>query len=114
MSVLDGHEVTRVLSSPALRCVQTVEPFAAARGLEVEPDERLAEGADHAGTELARTLLAEPVLICSHGDVIPAIVRAAVRDGVDLAGEPPCGLASVWIVSGCDRRFDTARYVGVG
>ena len=41
-----GIQVARIVSSPFVRCVQTVEPLARDRGLEVEPDPRLAEGAD--------------------------------------------------------------------
>src|SRR5688500_5133995 len=41
---LDGVPLTRVLSSPYVRCVQTVEPLAAAHGLEVEETPALAEG----------------------------------------------------------------------
>jgi phosphohistidine phosphatase SixA len=65
--VLGTDDVRRVVSSPYIRCVQTVEPLAAALGLEVELDDRLAEG----GGSSARELLEEPgVVACSHGDVI--------------------------------------------
>ena len=43
--------VLRIVSSPYTRCVQTVEPLAAALGLEVEQDERLAEGTGGAAAE---------------------------------------------------------------
>ena len=35
--------MTRLLSSPSLRCVQTVEPFAEARGLGIEIRDELSE-----------------------------------------------------------------------
>ena len=41
-----GPARSRVLSSPYLRCVETVAPLAEALGLSVEEDDRLAEGAD--------------------------------------------------------------------
>ncbi len=64
---LGTEDVRRVVSSPYARCVQTVEPLAAALGLEVELDDRLAEG----GGSSARALLEEPgVVACTHGDVI--------------------------------------------
>ncbi len=34
----------RLIASPFLRCVQTLEPLGLALGLPVEPDRRLAEG----------------------------------------------------------------------
>lgn len=63
--------VLRIVSSPYTRCVQTVEPLAAALGLDVERDERLAEGAEDAAAELLRE---EGVVACTHGDVIHALL----------------------------------------
>ena len=40
---LDRHPITRVLSSPQRRAIQTAEPVADALGLDVEIDDRLAE-----------------------------------------------------------------------
>jgi len=49
--------VTRVLSSPYVRCVQTVEPLAVALGLDVEERSELAEGTGARPTlELMRRL----------------------------------------------------------
>jgi 8-oxo-dGTP diphosphatase len=54
----------RVVSSPYLRCVQTVERI----GLPVEIDERLAEGAT---PEALASLVAElgDAVLCTHGNV---------------------------------------------
>lgn len=38
-----GHEVDRIISSPFLRAVETIKPYARKKGLEVETDERLEE-----------------------------------------------------------------------
>lgn len=73
---LDTGHVGRIVSSPYVRCVQTVEPLAAALGLEVELDERLAEG----GGSSARALLDEPgVVACTHGDVIFELIGAGLK-----------------------------------
>jgi 8-oxo-(d)GTP phosphatase len=65
---LQPFELERILSSPFDRCLQTVEPLAAARGLEVEVARGLAEGS---GPERARSLLLElrgtAAAICGHG-----------------------------------------------
>lgn len=114
MPALADQPFDRIVASTHLRCIQTVEPLAASRGLAVEPDERLAEGAERAALALALTLLDHDVVLASHGDVIPAIVRAAGRDGADGPNQVPCDFASTWILTGRDGRFDTARYVGVG
>src|SRR5690554_1796922 len=58
---LAGAGIKRILASPYRRCIQTMEPLAARIGLVVEPDDRLAEGADFEGTlELAEELRAKP------------------------------------------------------
>jgi phosphohistidine phosphatase SixA len=67
VDALAPFEITRVLSSPYDRCVQTVEPLAAARGLFVEVRDELGEDRQASeGVELARSLVAEPVAICVH------------------------------------------------
>ena len=101
-------------ASTHLRCIQTVEPLAASRGLTVEPDERLAEGAERAAVELALSLLDEDVVLASHGDVIPAVVRVAARHGVAVPHQQRCDFASTWVLTGRDGRFDTASYLAVG
>jgi hypothetical protein len=67
VELLRPFGVTRVLSSPYVRCVATVEPLAAALGLPVEQDDRLAEGAGAAPLEF---LNEDGCLSCTHGDVI--------------------------------------------
>lgn len=77
----------RVLSSAAVRCVQTVEGLAAARGLEVEVHPALTEGATAAATTTLLWELATagvPAALASHGDVIPAALHALAADGVAM------------------------------
>ena len=78
VDVLAGYEIDRVLSSPYLRCTQTVAPLAAARGLAVEPCDDLAEGEGRAGIALVRGLVSEPgsTVLCSHGDVVEEVLDA--------------------------------------
>jgi 8-oxo-dGTP diphosphatase len=78
--LLAGHAIARIVSSPYRRCIETVEPLAGERGLPVELDERLAEGAP---TALALALLAEldGGLACTHGDVIEAVLGFGLRKG---------------------------------
>jgi 8-oxo-dGTP diphosphatase len=89
-SLRGAMPVTRVVSSPYVRCVETVEPLAASLGLEVELDERLAEGGSRAG---ARALLAEldGGVACTHGDIVEAVLGTPLDKGaavvLDLAGD---------------------------
>lgn len=81
--------VTRVLSSGAVRCQQTVAPLADRCGVPVEVHLGLAEGAKvKATTALIGQLAADGVsaALSSHGDVIPAAVDALARRGVEVKG----------------------------
>ena len=72
VEALAAFEITRILSSPYLRCTQTVVPLAAARRLPVEPSDDLAEGAGPKAIGLVRTLLDHPadVVLGTHGDIV--------------------------------------------
>lgn len=73
-------------SSPYRRCVQTVEPLATATGLEVYESADLAEGADAGETiELITSASGVHVVLCSHGDLIPDVVRILRERGTPLA-----------------------------
>lgn len=88
-TALAAEPITVVWSSYYVRCQETVTPLAQQRGLPVVDHLDLAEGAY--GTDALDALLAEAaagrvVAACSHGDVIPDLVRAAVRRGATLDG----------------------------
>jgi 8-oxo-(d)GTP phosphatase len=78
VELLRPHCVRRVLSSPAVRCVPTVEPLAGVLGLGVEQDPRLAEGAGRSALEL---LHEEGVVCCTHGDVIEDVLGHGLKKG---------------------------------
>jgi 8-oxo-dGTP diphosphatase len=66
--VVAGVVIRRIVSSPYLRCVQTVEPLAAALGLEVEAAPELSEGRQHLdGPPLLAALLRDDAVACVHG-----------------------------------------------
>jgi 8-oxo-dGTP diphosphatase len=93
VEILRPLGVSRVLSSPYVRCIETVQPLAAALELSVESDHRLAEGAGPGALEL----LSEPgVVCCTHGDIVEAVIgrglkkaAAVVLDGGDVVREIP-------------------------
>ena len=101
VDLFDEFDIVRVLSSRATRCYQTVAPLAAARRLPLEPSDALYEREIEAGVELARSLINEgnTSVLCTHGDVLPAIVEAFMADGLDLDSEDvPCAKGSTWVV----------------
>jgi 8-oxo-dGTP diphosphatase len=68
VELLASYNVQAILTSPARRCVETVQPLALARGLEIDPREQLGEQlqGEH-GTDLVRTLAGQDVVVCGHG-----------------------------------------------
>lgn len=98
---LAGYALTRLVSSPYVRCVETLEPLAARVGLSIEHDRAIAEGAS---IEDARAFLGRvgpgPVVLCTHGDVMEALVGE---------GEPK-KKGSTWLFVRRNGRVEPARY----
>jgi broad specificity phosphatase PhoE len=98
----------RVISSPALRCRQTVQPLADQRGVEVEVDEALARGAGPAAAELCRELLAKQpddstVVLCTHREVLVDLLPRLAAElgpklGPNLGHRPPGAKGGAWIL----------------
>ncbi len=102
----------RVLSSPYLRCVETVEPLAFELGLHVDVVEDLAEGSGVAALALVRALADEKVALCTHGDVIPEVLVPLVdEDRLDLGPHPKQAKASAWVLEASGGRFTKATYL---
>jgi 8-oxo-dGTP diphosphatase len=102
---------TKVLSSPATRCAQTVAPLAAARCLDVEEHPDLWEGS---GIDQVLALLEKHtnggLVVCSHGDIIPELIETLGRAGVEVHGHG-CEKGSVWILRRDRNEWVSARYV---
>ncbi len=83
-----GRPLDRLLSSPYLRCVETVEPLALSRGLAIETTEALAEGApvEDALRLIEETARGGNAALCTHGDVLSGVMRRLAEDGVSLEG----------------------------
>ena len=72
---LAGYAITRLVSSPYLRCVQTLDPLSARLALPVEHAAALAEGVSATDAlDLVERLGPGPVVLCTHGDVMEALV----------------------------------------
>ena len=108
--VLAEHRPARILSSPSVRCMTTLEPLADRLGLEVEEDKRLYEGASDAEVASLLDEVADAA-VCSHGDVIPLLLRRLVDAGM----RPKQGLrwakASTWVVDRDGDRWGAGTYV---
>ena len=104
--------VDRVVSSPYLRCVQTVEPLALKIGARVEISDALAEGPDiDAAYELVGSLVGYNAVLSSHGDVIPAVINRMTWEGLSIDSPFQCSKGSIWETEVDEGRFTTCSYV---
>jgi 8-oxo-(d)GTP phosphatase len=69
VAALAGQPLNRIVSSPYVRCVQTVEPLAGARGLEIELDDRLGADRLHDVPQVLAELEGQDAAVCTHGDL---------------------------------------------
>ncbi|TSD68209.1 NUDIX hydrolase [Aeromicrobium piscarium] len=85
--VLDAFGPKRLFCSPALRCLQTLDPYAEATGRSVIADDRLLEGTSpKAARDAVRDALAHKrALLCSHRPVLPDLFAALDLEDPGLA-----------------------------
>lgn len=106
------YAVTRVLTSPYVRCVQSVEPLADRLGLPVEERSELAEGTGAAPTlALLDSLAGTSAVLCTHGDVMRDVLGVLAASGLDLPGELPAAKGATWVLEGDGTAFVSARYL---
>jgi phosphohistidine phosphatase SixA len=108
-----GIGITRILTSPYVRCVQTVEVLADRIGIEVETSDALAEGADQRQiADLIDEVAGTSAVLSSHGDVIPAMLQRLQWMGVEFLSPFQCKKGSTWVVGHDGLGFDEAIYLG--
>ena len=108
-----GHAApVAVFSSPRLRCVQTVTPLADRFGMEVQVEPDIEED-----TPFERALrvvedAADGTVFCSHGDVIPDVIDALIRRGMNVNGmSGALRKGAMFVLHRENGRFVTADYV---
>jgi broad specificity phosphatase PhoE len=113
LEVFQHHHVDRILSSPYVRCLESVVPLAGERLVAIEPVEALSEGGslDNA-LALVRKHAHHDAVMCSHGDIIPMLLEHYATRGVDLGPNPACPKGCTWILD-LDNTGEVvaARYV---
>jgi 8-oxo-dGTP diphosphatase len=109
---LRDYPITRILTSPAVRCQQTVAPLSQRRAVPIELAEALAVDAP-AAKLLA--LVTDPTLqtavLCTHGEQIEQLMRQLAAGGVPLSGPLGWDKGSTWVLTTCDGVVSTAHYL---
>jgi 8-oxo-dGTP diphosphatase len=112
--MLESAGIDRLVSSPSVRCVQSLEPLAQRLGQQVETDERLAEGQDGEGAlDLADELRkkVDAAALCSHGDVIPDMLRILKATTARFKEPLLWPKASTWVLTWDGGSWTKARYI---
>lgn len=99
---LGSMPLVRVLSSPSLRCRQTVVPLARGLMLDVEPVSELAVDAD---SDRLLSVLRDPdtasAVLCTHRETLEALFKdLAPTRTVVPAVDPPMEMAAAWLLRG--------------
>ncbi|MEP6666667.1 MAG: hypothetical protein ABJA81_09490, partial [Nocardioidaceae bacterium] len=96
VSVLQAYGVARVISSDAVRCVDTVLPYVHACGARLKLDRSLSEQGYEAAAMRKRVTAAlassRRIVICSHRPVLPHLFEAL---GVEPVRLEPAGMVVV-------------------
>ena len=99
VDLLADLNVDRVLSSPYVRCMETVVPLAGTRGLAVEPVDALSEGAPlDTALALVRKHAHHDAVMCMHGDVLPALLEHYDDHDVAFDHAPAWPKGCTWIL----------------
>jgi 8-oxo-dGTP diphosphatase len=101
---LADQGITLLLSSPFVRCCQTLEPLGRATDLEVVPDARLAEGERVEDVLALLTEVPDGAVLCTHGDLVPDAIAALQRRGCAIETPADWRKGTVWTI---ERTGDT-------
>jgi 8-oxo-dGTP diphosphatase len=113
VSVLGPFPISAIYSSPYLRCMQTVEPLARVRRLEVKPSPSLEEGQGLEGLgEFLGDLSLGQTVLCTHGDIVFELVEDLVSREVIKSGEGGYEKGCTWALEVDDHGVpERARFL---
>jgi 8-oxo-dGTP diphosphatase len=101
-----------LVTSPYVRCIETLVPLACARTQSIEVSDALAEGAalDDAWS-LVEKFAGHGAVLCTHGDVVPMILAGCEARGICVGNDPQWPKGSTWVLECEGTHVARARYV---
>ena len=108
---LKKESIDAILSSPYVRCVQTLGPLAEQRNLPVELRSDLEEGAGGESVlRIATDFRGRNVVLCTHGDVVEELLEHLVAKGLVPRARAQAEKGSTWILDEKSGRITGATY----
>jgi len=108
---IEDASIGCIVSSPSRRCIETVEPLAKRIGTAVDVRKELLEGADpDDATALLLELAPRNPVVCSHGDLIPKVIRRLAAAGMKTKDANISQKGSLWVITVEKGRATKARY----
>jgi 8-oxo-dGTP diphosphatase len=117
LTLVLGHlPISRIYSSPYVRCLQSVEPLAKKIGLDIRVTEALAEDEGSGIPDFSEAIALvhkapSNSVLCSHGDVIPAVLGALTREGLVIKGDHDMRKGVTWVLEGKGGRWRRAKAI---
>ena len=108
---LKKEPIDTILSSPYVRCMQTVEPLAQQRKLPIEPRPDLEEGSGGQSViRLIQQFKGRNVVLCTHGDVVEELVEGLIAHGLVQRARANLEKGSTWVLEERNGRITRAEY----
>jgi phosphohistidine phosphatase SixA len=109
---LKDEPIDKVLSSPYVRCVQTVEPMAKQRRLPVDETNELQEGAGGDSVlRLVKRHSGKQVVLCTHGDIVEELLERLIALGLVQRARANTEKGSIWVLQEAGGTITGARYI---
>jgi 8-oxo-dGTP diphosphatase len=109
---LTRYRPQRILSSPYVRCCETVLPLAESLLIPVESVDELAEGNGDSAVALMRRMAGESAVLCTHGDVATELLEFLAPDATP-AGRAALKLqkGEVWVINAAGSTLAIAEHM---
>ena len=111
LDLLADAEIEQIVSSPYVRCVQSVQALSAERDLEIDVVDELREGAPlEDALRLVEKVSGHSTVLCTHGDIVQALLTHYKANGVKV-GKLRMEKGSVWAFETRNGRVTKASYL---
>ena len=113
VAIFRPHPIAAIFSSPYVRCVQTVDPLARARRLEIQHSPSLVEGSSLEGLgEFLGDRSLDDAVLSTHGDIVVELIDDLMNREVIQPGYGGDEKGCTWVLEVDDHGVaERAKYI---